>query len=146
MLRNIRSAGSLERYYREMLNQCIVLLVSYFASATADIFRAGVVDAVKTGRRRAVLEEEIKISLETLPAVQVGRAGDLLLATSREINLQNVPSIAKTFLKYFNFKRAKDEVVNDIILAHECRHVIVHCGALADEKMWVNLTPLAHGY
>src|SRR5262249_51400852 len=102
--------------------------------AAADIFRAGVADAVRTGRRKAILDEEIKIPLEQLPEIGVDRAGDLLLA-SREISLQSLPNLAKSFLKYFNVKLAKNEIAHDIILAHECRHVIVHCGAVADAKM-----------
>jgi hypothetical protein len=138
MLRNIRTNESLQPHYREMLNQCNVLLVSYFASAAADIFRAGVTDAVRNGKRPALLKEEIKIDLRMVPEIGtdlVERAGELLLTTNRDINLQNMQSIAKTFRDYFDYERKQDEVVNDITLSHACRHVIVHCGAIADRKM-----------
>ena len=59
----------------------------------------------------------------------------MLLATHREINLQNMQSIATAFREYFGYKRTQDEVYNDILLSHACRHVIVHCGAIADRKM-----------
>ena len=40
MVRSIHTNRSLEPYNQQMLNQCNVLLVSYFSSAVGDIFRA----------------------------------------------------------------------------------------------------------
>jgi hypothetical protein len=114
-----------------------VLLVSYFASAAADIFRAAVTDTVKHGGRPR-LKGEITIDLNDVLDIGgelVERSGELFLANHREINLQNMQSIAKAFRDYFDYKRQPDEVINDIILSHACRHVIVHCGAVADRKM-----------
>jgi hypothetical protein len=138
MLRQIRTNDSLERYYREMLNQCNVLLVSYFASAAADIFRAGVTDAVKHGGRPASLKREITIDLHDVREIGgdlVERSGELFLATHREINLQNMQSIAMAFRDYFGYQRKPDEISNDIVLSHACRHVIVHCAGVVDRKM-----------
>jgi hypothetical protein len=120
-----------------MLNQCNVLLVSYFSSAAADIFRAGVTDAVKNGTRDAILKEKITIELDGLREIGgdvIERSGDLFLANHREINLQNMFSIAEAFENYFGYKRVPDEVVNDISLSHACRHVIVHCERLPTGK------------
>jgi hypothetical protein len=137
LVRNIRSNDSLQLHYRQMLNQCNVLLVSYFSSAVGDIFRAGVADAVRTGNRPAILKEEIKIDFRGLREIGselAERAGDLL-AEHREISFQNLQGVAKAFRDYFDYDRPQDEVVNDLILAHACRHVIVHCGGIADRKM-----------
>jgi hypothetical protein len=138
MLQNIRSNQSLRKHYEEMLNQCNVLLVSYFSSAVADIFRTGVAEAVRTGSRPDILRQEISIELSEAREIGpelVDRAGELLLASHREINLQNMQSVAKAFADYFGYQRKQDEVVNDIILSHACRHVIVHNAAVADRKM-----------
>ena len=92
VLRNIRENESLQPHYRQMLNQCNVLLVSYFASAVADVFRAGVTEAIRTGARPKLLKEEIKIELAEVADIGgdlVDRAADLLLTSNREINLQN---------------------------------------------------------
>jgi hypothetical protein len=137
MLRNIRTNHSLEPHYRQMLNQCNVLLVSYFSAAVGDIFRAGVADAVRNGTREAILKEEIRIDLRELRDIGsevVERSGELL-AEHREISFQNVHNVAKTFRDYFGYKREQDETVNDLILSHACRHVIVHNAAVADRKM-----------
>ncbi len=121
-----------------MLNQSNVLLVSYFSSAVGDMFRAGVAEAVRSGSRPNILKEEISIELSEAREIGpelVDRAGELLLASHREINLQNMQSITKAFADYFGYQRKPDEVVNDIILSHACRHVIVHNAAVADRKM-----------
>ena len=136
MLQNIRTNESLQPHYRQMLNQCDVLLVSYFSSAIGDIFKAGVADAVRHGSRPAILKEEIKIGLQIVREIGpdlVERSGELL-AEHRDISFQNMQTVAKTFRDYFDFDRPQDEVVNDLILAHACRHVIVHCGGKADRK------------
>jgi hypothetical protein len=138
LVRNIRSNDSLQPHYQQMLNQCNVLLVSYFSSAVGDIFKAGLTDAVKTGRRPDIMKEKITMDLEDLREIGgdvLDRSGDLFLANHREINLQNMQSTAKAFEDYFGYTRRADEVVNDITLSHACRHVIVHCGALVDWKM-----------
>ena len=84
-------------------------------------------DAVKNGRHPALLREEIKIDLGTIPEIGtdlVERAGELLLATNRDIDLQNMQSIAKTFRDYFAYEREQDPVVNDIIVSHACRRLV----------------------
>lgn len=125
-----------------MLNQCNVLLVSYFSSAVGDIFKAGVIDAVRNGSRPAILKEEIKIGLHTVREIGpelIDRSGELL-TEHREISFQNMQNVPKIFREYFGYNRPQDEVVNDLILSHACRHVIVHCGGVADRKMVGQLT------
>ena len=137
VVKNIRTNDSLARHYRQMLNQCNVLLVSYFSAAVGDVFRAGVADAIRSGTRPAILEEEIKLNFRELREIGSElseRSGDLL-AEHREISFQNIHGVAKTFRDYFDYHRHQDETVNDLILSHACRHVTVHCGGIADRKM-----------
>ena len=125
MLRNIRSNQSPRKHYEEMLNRCNVLLVSYFSSAVADIFLAGVAEAVRSGSRSDILREEISIKLSEAREIGpelVDCAGELLLLASHsEIKLQNMQSVAKAFADYFGYQRQQHEVVNDIIMSHACR-------------------------
>jgi hypothetical protein len=136
-LRNVRINDSLGPHYQQMLNQCNVLLVSYFSSAVGETFRAGVADAIRTGTRPAILDEEIKIKFRGLRDIGSDlpeRAGDLL-AEHRDISFQNMHGVAKTFRDYFDYNRPQDEVFNDLLVAHACRHVTVHCAGIADRKM-----------
>ena len=63
ILKGIHEHDSLKPHYREMLNQCNVLLVSYFSAAVGDIFRTSVTEAVRSGTRPALLKEDIRIGL-----------------------------------------------------------------------------------
>jgi len=45
--KNIRSNKSLKPHYQIMLNQCVVLLVSYFSSAVEDIFTTALTFTLK---------------------------------------------------------------------------------------------------
>lgn len=49
MLRGIRRNDSLKPHYREMLNQCNVLLVSYFSGAVGDIFASASLTLLEPG-------------------------------------------------------------------------------------------------
>ena len=82
VVKNIRTNDSLARHSRQMLNQCNVLLVSYFPAAIGDIFRAGVADAIRSGTRPAILDEEITLNFRELREIGSDlpeRSGDLLV-------------------------------------------------------------------
>src|SRR5262249_23284110 len=59
-LQNIRRNESLRPNYEQMLNQCNVLLVSYFSAAIGDVFKMAVASAIRSGARPSLLKEEIK--------------------------------------------------------------------------------------
>jgi hypothetical protein len=119
-----------------MYNQCVVLMVSYFASATRDLFIDHIADAVAAGNAK-VLEEELRLtveeytSLDTDPARFVGAA----LADKKDMSFQDMQSIERGFRRYFDFSPPKDAVTNDIILAQACRNAIVHAGGTADDRL-----------
>jgi hypothetical protein len=137
LLVNIQTNDSLRPQYAQMLNQCNVLLVSYFSGAVGDVFRVAVSDAVRTGRRPAVLKEDIRIGLRDIRDIGpelIERSGELL-AAHRDISFQDMQSIGKAFREYFNYDVVRDETVNDIIVSQACRHVLVHSGGVVDRKM-----------
>lgn len=136
-LRGIREHDSLRSQYAQIFNQCNVLLVSYFSSAVADIFRASVTDAIKWGDRSKLLKEDIKIGLNEIRDIGpelLERAGELLVA-HKDISFQDMQSIGRAFRDYFDYDPPKTDVVNDIIVSQACRHVIVHSGGIVDRKM-----------
>ena len=49
MVRDIRSNDSLRTHYQTMYNQCVVLLVSYFASAVQQVFETALPSKLKEG-------------------------------------------------------------------------------------------------
>ncbi|HZC81380.1 MAG TPA: hypothetical protein VE222_06610, partial [Nitrospiraceae bacterium] len=51
-----------------------------------------------------------------------------------DISFQDMQSIARAFRDYVGFEPTRNENVNDIVLGHACRHVIVHAGAVFDRK------------
>jgi hypothetical protein len=58
-----------------------------------------------------------------------------LLVQSADISFQDMQSIRKAFERYLGLSIERDQVVNDIVLGQACRHVIVHSGGVADDKL-----------
>jgi len=136
-LENVRRNDSLRRYYQTMFNQCVVLLVSYFASAVHDLFREGVRHAFDTSAEVNAATEEIKVSWKDF--VVAGTAPSEifaeLLVTQKEISFQDMQSIARAFKTYFGLTIDRTSEVNDLIVAQAARHVIVHNGAIIDNRI-----------
>jgi len=128
ILSSIRNNDSLKSRYSIINNQAVVLLVSYFAAAVADLFRAASKIAVEIHKDTNVLSTELKIKVEELFAFgsNSGDAiGDLLISKN-SISFQDMKSIQREFKKYFGIKIEKDKNVNNIILGQACRHTIAH--------------------
>lgn len=127
-LKNIRNNDSLKSKYAAINNQAIVLLVSYFGSAVADIFRRASKIAVTTHKDERVLSEELKFKLEELLnfTSTLGDSIGELLITKNNISFQDMKSIQREFKKYFGIKIDRDINVNNIILGQACRHTIAH--------------------
>jgi hypothetical protein len=137
LLKGIHEHESLKPSYREMLNQCNVLLVSYFSAAVGDIFRTSVTEAVRSGTRPALMKEDVRIALRDVREIGpdlLDRAGDLFVA-HRDISFQDMQSIGRSFRDYFDYEPPKDEVTNDIIMSQACRHVTVHSAGIVDHRM-----------
>ncbi len=137
LLKNIHQNASLKPHYQEMLNQCNVLLVSYFSAAIGDIFRYSITDAVRNGNRPDLLRQDVRISLRDVRDSAddfLERIGELFIA-HRDISFQDMQSIGRSFREHLDCEIPKDERANDIIMSQACRHVTVHSGGNVDRKM-----------
>ncbi len=137
LLRGYRDHDSLRPRYQTIFNQALVLLVSYFGSAVHDVFRQGVTTALAGAKEWPLLREQIKITFADLREAEFNlreRAPDLLV-NAKDISFQDMKSIARAFKENLGIEIARDQTVNDIILAQACRHVIVHTGAIANQAL-----------
>jgi len=137
IIKGIRTNDSLKSRYSVINNQSIVLLVSYFSSAIADIFRYASKVAMETHKEKSVLDEELKIRVSDLSQLNADPGeliGDLLIAKNN-ITFQDMKSIHREFKKYFSIKIEKDKVVNNIILSQACRHSIAHEAGLVNKRI-----------
>ena len=136
-MKDIKEHSSLKPHYAMMLNQCAVLVVSYFSSEIYDILEFAFTQKIKDGLFREVLgKEEIKLKISELKQLDfnvIDNIGELLI-TKLDISCQDMQSIGKAFKKYFGCNLEQDRNVNNIILSHACRHSIVHYGGVASAK------------
>lgn len=137
MLRGYREHDSLRPRYKTIFNQALVLLVSYFGSAVHDAFRVGVSTALTSERDLPLLREQLKITFAELKEANFDlrtRAPDLLV-NAKDISFQDMKSIARAFKDNLAIEIERSPLVNEIILAQACRHVIVHAGSVADDAL-----------
>ncbi|MDI9244592.1 hypothetical protein [Marinobacter sp. CHS3-4] len=137
MLENIRSNDSLKPQYQVIYNQCIVLLVSVFASSISDIFRQGINDLAQNGDSKELRNEELKISVSQLLEFD-GEIKEYLgnfVAEKNDLSFQDMKSIGRAFKTYFGFTIDKNIDVNNIIMAQAGRHVIVHDSSRINERL-----------
>ena len=135
-LKNIKENKSLEIHYQKIYNSCLVLLVSYFTSAVSEIFRECVKVVVLNRDRQDIEKEEIKLSLGELKAMNFNLSESIgtLIINKNDFSFQDMQSISKAFKTYFGVEIEKNDKTNDIILAHACRHIIVHTDGRVNEK------------
>jgi hypothetical protein len=137
IIKGIRTNDSLKSRYSIINNQSIVLLVSYFSSAVADLFRYASQIAIETHKEKSVLDEEIKIKVSDLSQLNATPGeviGDLLISKNN-ISFQDMKSIQREFKKYFGIKIEKDDNVNNIILSQACRHSIAHEAGIVNKRI-----------
>lgn len=137
MLQQIQTHDSLRPKYQVIFNQCIVLLVSLFASSIADLFRDGICSLAKKGDSSFLKNEELKISVSDLLEYdgEITERLGYLIADKNDLSFQDMKSIARAFKDYFGINISKDENVNNIIMAQAGRHVIVHDSARINERI-----------
>jgi hypothetical protein len=131
MLKNIRDNDSLKPRYSLILNQAIVLLVSYFGSAVEDIFSEAVIKALRNNSSTKLLEGDIKLTVaELLELTENPNDSSVaaLFIDKKDLSFQDMQAIRRAFKEYIGVEIAKNTTVNNIILAQACRHVIVHAG------------------
>jgi hypothetical protein len=112
IIKTVRSNQSLRRYYEQMYNQCILLMVSYFAAAAREIFTDNLAMAISFDNA-TVLEEELRLTVEQFttldgdPNRYVGAA----LADTKDMSFQDMQSIDRGFRKYFDFAPQEAKLV-----------------------------------
>lgn len=128
ILKGIRDHGSLKPRYSLILNQPIVLLVSYFGSAVEDIFSTAVTSSLRDGSSSRLMKEDMKVTVAELLEVASNpdEAFVALLIEKKDLSFQDMQAIHRAFRDYVGVEIKKDSIVNNIILAQACRHVIVH--------------------
>lgn len=136
-LEKIHESESLSKYYKAMYNQCVVLLVSYFASSVHDLFRSAVSYALKEKLTVPVTKEEVKLTWADFGGggEESARVFADLLVSQKDISFQDMQSITRAFKTFFEINIDRDSNVNEIILGQAARHVIAHSGGIVDQKM-----------
>lgn len=134
-LQKIKTNNSLAIHYQKMYNSCLVLLVSYFTSAVSEIFRECVRIFV-TSRDGDFEKEEFKISLGELKSANFNLSDSIgtLIINKNDFSFQDMKSISAAFKSYFGVDLEKNESTNNIIVAHACRHLVVHTDGTVNEK------------
>ena len=140
-LSGIRQNNSLEIKYKRVFNQCLVLLVSYFASTVRDLFQASIDEALKLKSIDKINKAQISLTLYDLQNdIEKDRSIGDLLSIQKDISFQDMQSIARAFQDYFSFEIVKTQNTYNIIIAQACRHSIVHSGAKVDRKLLAQVT------
>jgi hypothetical protein len=135
-LEKLRENEALRSEYSLIFNQCIVLLVSYFASSLHDLFRYFFQARVESENAGKILTEGLKVSFGQLQELDWdvrSNAADLFL-TSQDISFQDMKSVYRSFKQWLGFGRERDLVTDRIIVAQAARHCIVHAGGVANER------------
>ncbi|NKF24796.1 hypothetical protein [Solimonas marina] len=136
LLRSIRSSPALSERYATIYNQAVVLLVSYFGSAIADIFRHGAARGLERNDPD-ILEAELKIRVGEVVGLGSSASeqiGDLLIQKDG-ITFQDMQSTHRAFQKYFKVDLETDETVKNVIVGQACRHALVHDGGKANHRI-----------
>lgn len=135
-LENIRANDSLRPRFEVINNQCVVLLVSLFASAVGDLYRSAIRVLAQSGKNSALNNEELKFTVGEIMAEESDLADRIgrLVEEKKDISFQDMKSIARAFGDYFDAKIEKDATVNNLILAQAGRHLIVHDGAIINDR------------
>jgi hypothetical protein len=137
MIKGIKQNESLRRHYAAMYNQCLVLLVSYFASATRSLFIEAVVASIDSGARDELLDVEVRLTPRDVREGS-GPTSQILaeaIADAKEMSFQDMQSVDRAFRRYFGVAPEKGQMVNDIIVGQACRHAIVHAGAQVNRRL-----------
>lgn len=130
LLRGIRDHESLKPRFSLILNQAVVLLVSYFGSAVEDIFSYAISASLRGNSSSRLRKEDMKLTVAELLDAMANPDESVaeLLIEKKDLSFQDMQAIQRAFREYLNVEIEKDTTVNNIILAQACRHVIVHSG------------------
>lgn len=135
LVENIRDNESLRPRYAELLNQCVVLQVSYFSSAMADLVRAFVPILVEAGKPKTLLEEELRLTVADLQ--MIGRDLPDILMRRNNYSFQDMKSTYTALTRLLGVQPPErgEPMVNNIVTGQACRHAIVHAGSNVDQRL-----------
>jgi hypothetical protein len=137
ILKGIRDHETLKPRFSLILNQAIVLLVSYFGSAVGDIFCFAISASLQVNSSSRLKKEELKLTVAELLETVANSDGAVasLFIDKKDLSFQDMQAIQRAFRDYIGVEIDKDDIVNNIILAQACRHVIVHSGGEITSKL-----------
>lgn len=139
-LENVRAGESLRVRYDVLLNQLLVVVVSFFESTMSDLFTEAYVAAIAGGGfAEKAADEKMKdytlaefLKLRELTPERVAEE----MTRKLGISFQNTKIITKSFEAFFGIKEVVPEgVMNDTICALECRHCLIHYSGLPDQRL-----------
>jgi hypothetical protein len=136
IIEGIRDNDTVRSKYTAICNQAVVLLVSHLSSALGDLFREAVAEKLQSDDPGKLLTEEIKLTLGEMREREWNlktAAADLLIA-KHDFTFQDMGSTVRAFKEYVGVVIERNEIMNNIIAAQACRHVIVHAGGRVSEK------------
>ena len=136
-LRRIKENDSMERTYKRIFNQCVVLSVSYFGAAISDLFEIYINYFSENCPNENLIKEDIKLTIEELKDNDFNLKNKFgeIFSKKMGISFQDMKSIFNAFKTYIDFSPKKDEITNTIILAQACRHTIVHDGGIINSRV-----------
>ena len=137
LLRGIRDHESLKPRFSLILNQAVVLLVSYFGSAVEDIFSYAISASLRGNSSSRLKKEDMRLTVAELLDAMANPDESVaeLLIEKKDLSFQDMQAIQRAFREYLNVEIDKDTSVNNIILAQACRHVIVHAGGEVTSRL-----------
>ena len=136
VVKGIRENETVRVKFQAIYNQATVLLVSHFASALGDLFRDAVAVRLGTADPGKVLDEDFKISVAEMRDRDWNfkAAVPELLIAKHDFTFQDMQATVRAFQNYAGRAVPRDVVMNNIIAAQACRHVIVHAGGRVTER------------
>jgi hypothetical protein len=137
LLSSVRRNDSLRNRYSVIFNQAVVLLVSYFGSAVEDLFKLGVTKRLDRDEDSNLLKEELRLTIREIRerGWNLRESAADLLVEKKDLSFQDMQAIRRAFHEYLGIEIERDKVVNNIILAQACRHVIVHSGGVVTSRL-----------
>lgn len=140
-VQKIQQNKSLTSHYQKMFNQCVVLLVAYFAYALEDIFITTLSekfcnysDTLKNKVQKEKISFADLLEAGTETELSYDKIAELFVKNNNDISFQDMKSVAREAEKYFDIKIEQDKDTHNIILAQACRHVLVHSNGVANKK------------
>ena len=122
VVKNIRDHEGLRRRYEAMINQSLVLLVSYFGSAVRDLFRVAVRRSFREGTNEKLMRAAIKTRVADIRGMD--DPADFVadwFTESSELSFQDMKSIGRALGNYFGIDISRGKRENNIILGQACR-------------------------